>query len=44
MVDWKSNRRGDGELKLREARLEFRGFRKEVSEVGVGVGRVGMIG
>jgi len=44
MVDVKSNGRGDGELKLREARLEFRGSKKEGSEVVVEVGRVGMIG
>jgi len=41
MVDVKSNGRGDGELKLREARLEFRGSGKEDSEVGVEVGIVG---
>lgn len=33
--DVKSNGVGDGELKLREARLEFRGSKKEDSEVGV---------
>jgi hypothetical protein len=44
MVDVKSNGRGDGELKLREARLEFRGSWKEDSEVVVEVGRVGMVG
>jgi hypothetical protein len=44
MVDVKSNGRGDGELKLREARLEFRGSKKEGSEVVVEVGRVGMVG
>jgi hypothetical protein len=32
--DVKSNGGEDGELKLREARLEFRGSKKEVSEVG----------
>ena len=42
MVDVKSNGRGDGELKLREARLEFRGSGKEDSEVGVEVGMVGI--
>jgi hypothetical protein len=35
MDDVKSNGRGDGELKLRKARLEFRGSKKEGSEVGV---------
>ena len=38
MVDVKSNGREDGELKLREARLEFRGSKKEDSEVVVEVG------
>lgn len=43
MDDVKSNGRGDGELKLRKARLEFRGSKKEGSEVGVGVERLGMV-
>lgn len=36
--DVKSNWGEDGELKLREARLEFRGSKKEDSEKGVGEG------
>jgi len=43
MDDVKSNGRGDGELKLRRARLEFRGSKKEGSEVGGGVGWLGMV-
>jgi len=34
MVDVKSNGRGDGELKLREARLEFRSAANRYSFVG----------
>jgi hypothetical protein len=44
MVDVKSNGRGDGELKLREARLEFRGSKKEDSEGVVEVEMVGING
>ena len=39
MDDVKSNGGEDGELKLREARLEFRGSKKEGSEVGVEMGK-----
>ena len=39
----KSNGVGDGELKLREARLEFRGSKKEDSEGWVEVGSGGVI-
>jgi hypothetical protein len=42
MVDVKSNG-WDGELKLRGARLEFRGSKKEDSEVVVEEGMVGLI-
>jgi len=41
--DVKSNWGEDGELKLREARLEFRGSKKEDSEVGLGV-EMGCVG
>jgi hypothetical protein len=44
MDDVKSNGWEDGELKLREARLEFRGSKKEDSEVVVEVGSGGMVG
>jgi len=43
MDDVRSYGEEDGELKLREARLEFRGSKKEVSEVVVEVGKVGMV-
>lgn len=43
MDDVKSYGEEDGELKLREARLEFRGSKKEVSEVVVEVGKVGIV-
>jgi hypothetical protein len=42
--DVKSNEVEDGELKLREARLEFRGSKKEDSEVEVEVERGGIVG
>lgn len=44
MDDVKSNGVEDGELKLREARLEFRGSKKEDSEVGVKVEMVMFLG
>lgn len=40
----KSNGVGDGELKLREARLEFRGSKKEDSECEVEVESCCMVG
>lgn len=43
MDDVKSNGEEDGELKLHEARLEFRGSKKEDSEGVDGMGRVGMV-
>jgi hypothetical protein len=44
MDDVKSNGGEDGELKLLEARLEFRGSKKEDSEGVVEVGKWGMVG
>jgi hypothetical protein len=43
MDDVKSNGEEDGELKLHEARLEFRGSKKEDSEGVVEVVKVGMV-